>query len=115
MLAHAQATVEIMKEIVQTPPLLFMAGLMGMTAGLAIVLAHNVWSGGALPVIVTLFGWAALIKGMLLLLLSPDTESRVFIIGLRYDQHPYPYAFFLLLLGAYLTYAAFHSEARSSK
>lgn len=115
MLAHAQATVEVMKEIVQTPPLLFMAGLMGMTAGLAIVLAHNVWSGGALPVIVTLFGWAALIKGMLLLLLSPDTESRVFIIGLRYDQHPYPYALFLLLLGAYLTYAAFHSEARPSK
>ena len=115
MLAHAQATVEIMKEIVQTPPLLFVAGLMGMTAGLAIVLAHNVWSGGALPVIVTLFGWASLIKGMLLLVLSPDTESRVFIMGLRYDQHPYPYAFFLLLLGAYLTHAAFHSEARSSK
>lgn len=115
MLAHAQATVEIMKEIVQTPPLLFMAGLMGMTAGLAIVLAHNVWSGGALPVIVTLFGWASLIKGMLLLILSPDTESRVFIMGLRYDQHPYPYAFFLLLLGAYLIYAAFHSERRALK
>jgi hypothetical protein len=115
MLAHAQATVEIMKEIVQTPPLLFMAGLMGMTAGLAIVLAHNVWSGGALPVMVTLFGWASLTKGMLLLLLSPDTESRLFIVGLRYDQHPYPYALFLLLLGAYLTYAAFHSERRSPK
>jgi hypothetical protein len=115
MLAHAQATVEIMKEIVQTPPLLFMAGLMAMTAGLAIVLAHNVWSGGALPVIVTLFGWASLIKGMLLLLLSPDTESRVFIVGLRYDQHPYPYAFFLLLLGAYLAHAGFNSETRSLK
>ncbi len=115
MLANAQATVEILKEIVQTPPLLFMAGLMGMTAGLAIVLAHNVWSGGPLPVIVTLFGWASLIKGMLLLLLSPDTESRLFIAGLRYDQYPHLYALGLLLLGAYLTHAGFNSETRSLK
>ena len=115
MLVHAHTTVEIMEAIVQNRPLLFMAALMGVTAGLAIVLAHNVWSGGALPVVVTLFGWASLIKGMLLLLLSPETEWRVFIVGLRYDQHPYPYAFFLLLVGAYLTYAGFNSETRSLK
>ena len=52
ILAHAQATVEIMKAILRDPPLLFIAGLLGMTAGLAIVLAHNVWSGGALAIAV---------------------------------------------------------------
>jgi hypothetical protein len=112
MFVHAQATVEIMKAIIQNPPLLFMAGLMGVTAGLALVLAHNVWSGGVLPVIVTLFGWASLLKGMLLLLLSPEMESRVFIVGLRYEQHPNLYATFLLLVGAYLTYAGFSSVTR---
>ena len=91
-----------------------MAGIMGMTAGLAIVLSHNVWSGGALPIIVTLFGWASLIKGMLLLVLSPETESRVFVVGLHYEQHPNVYASFMLLLGAYLTYAGF-SSTRSLK
>jgi hypothetical protein len=45
------------------------------------------------------------IKGMLLLALSPDTESRVCIVGLHYEQHPNLYASFMLLLGAYLTYA----------
>jgi hypothetical protein len=45
MFAHAQATVEILKAIIQNPPLLFIAGLLGVTAGLAIVLAHDVWSG----------------------------------------------------------------------
>lgn len=115
MFAHAQATVEIMKAIIQNPPLLFMAGLMGVTAGLAVVLAHNVWSGGALPVIVTLFGWASLIKGLFLLLLSPETESRAFIVGLHYEQHPNLYAAFALLLGAYLTYAGFTSTTRSLK
>jgi hypothetical protein len=82
---------------------------------LAIILAHNVWSGGTLPIIVTLFGWVSLIKGTLLLVLSPETESRVFIVGLHYDQHPNLYAGFALLLGAYLTFAGFTSTARSSK
>jgi hypothetical protein len=52
---------------------------------------------------------------MLLLVLSPETESQVFIVGLRYDQHPNLYAAFALLLGAYLTYAGFTSTARPSK
>src|SRR5271169_4708731 len=113
MFAHAQATVEIMKAIVQDRPLLFMSGLMGVTAGLAIVLTHNVWSGGMLPIIVTLFGWASLIKGMLLLLLSPETESRVFIVGLGYEQHPILFAALALLLGAYMTFTGFNLKTRS--
>ena len=113
MFAHAQATVEILKAIVQDRPLLFMSGLMGVTAGLAIVLVHNVWSGGILPIIVTLFGWASLIKGILLLLLSPETESRVFIVGLGYEEHPNLFAVFALLLGAYMTYSGFNFKTRS--
>jgi len=104
-----------MKSMVGNPPLLFIAGLLGMTAGLAIVLSHNVWSGGALPVLVTLFGWAALIKGVLLLVLSPETESRVFIVGLQFEQHANLYAAFLFLLGAYMTYAGFSSPKQTSK
>jgi hypothetical protein len=113
MFAHAQATVEIMMAIIQDRPLLFICGLMGVTAGLALVLAHNVWSGGVLPILVTLFGWASLIKGMLLLVLSPETESRVFIVGLGYEQHPNLFAALALLLGAYMTYLGFSIKTRS--
>lgn len=112
--AHAQATVEIMKAMLRDPPLLYITGLLGMTAGLAIVLAHNVWSGGALPILVTLFGWTSLIKGALLLALPPETQSRIFIMGLGFDQHPSFYATFLLLIGAYLAYAGFSSATRTS-
>jgi hypothetical protein len=115
MIARAQATVEIMKAIIGNPPLLFIAGLLGTTAGLAIVLSHNVWSGGVLPVVVTLFGWASLLKGVLLLVLSPEMESRVFLAGLQYERHPNLYTAFLLLIGIYLTYAGFTSPARTSK
>jgi len=115
MFAQAQATVEIMKAIIQDRPLLFICGLVGVTAGLAIVLAHNVWSGGVLPILVTLFGWVSLIKGMLLLVLSPETESRVFIVGNGYEQHPNLFAAFALLLGAYMTYLGFTLKTRSSE
>jgi hypothetical protein len=113
MFAHGRATVEIMKAILQDRPLLFIAGLTGVTAGLAIVLSHNLWSGGALPIIVTLFGWTSVLKGMLLLTLSPETESRVFIVGLGYEQHPNLFAAFALLLGVYLTYSGFNAKTRS--
>ena len=98
--------------MIQDSPLLFIAGLMGVSAGLAIVLTHNVWSGGALPIIVTLFGWASLIKGVLLLVLSQETKFWIFMVGFP-EQHPDLYAAFMLLLGAYLTYAGFSSSARS--
>jgi hypothetical protein len=60
MAIHKQATVETMNALVQNPPVLFVAGLLGTIEGLAIVLTHKVWSGGALPVVVTLTGWQAL-------------------------------------------------------
>jgi hypothetical protein len=104
-----------MKAFLRDPLRLFIAALMGVTAGLAIVLAHNVWSGGALPIMVTLLGWASLIKGTLLLVLSTETESRVFIVGLHYEHHPNLYAAFMLLLGAYMTYAGFISATSSLK
>ena len=113
MFAHPQATVEIMKAIILDRPLLFICGLMGVTAGLAIVLAHNVWSGGVLPIMVTVFGWASLIKGMLLLVLSPEMESRVFIVGLGYEQHPNFFAGFAFILGAYMAYSGFTLNTHS--
>jgi len=42
---------------------------------LAVVLAHDVWSGGALPVAVTLVGWMALLKGLALLVVPPSAMA----------------------------------------
>ena len=42
---------------------MLMAGFVGIVAGLAIVLSHNIWEFSWVGV-VTLFGWAALLKGI---------------------------------------------------
>jgi hypothetical protein len=49
MISHKQATVDTMTALGHDAPVLFFVSVMAMVAGLAIVLAHNVWSGGAVP------------------------------------------------------------------
>jgi len=110
--AHKQAMVEMAIALIHDPPLLFVTGLIALTAGLAIVLCHNVWSGGAAPVLVTLIGWAALVKGALILLLSPAEEADVFLSALYYARFFYLYNAFSVLLGIYLTYAGTKSTVR---
>jgi hypothetical protein len=79
--------------------------------GLAIVLGHNVWSGGPLPVLVTLFGWSQLVRGLLLLLLPADAQIA-FFQALRLEDYFYLYAGIPLVVGAYLTYAGLTSQYR---
>ncbi len=53
-------------------PVMLVYAIISLAAGLAMVLGHNVWSGGALPVVVTLVGWLILAKGLMLLFVTPE-------------------------------------------
>jgi hypothetical protein len=110
MMSHKQATVYTLNAMVHDAGLLFLTSMVAITAGLAIILAHNVWSGGALPVLVTLFGWVSLIKGVIFALLPPAT-SVAYFEALRYEQFFYLYMSITLVLGMYLTFASFRRSA----
>ena len=43
-------------------PLMFTYAIISLSIGIAMILGHNVWSGGALPVIVTVVGWLIFAK-----------------------------------------------------
>ena len=109
LITHKQATVETMTALVQNPPLLLIFGMVWLATGLAIVLGHNAWSGGALPVVVTLVGWLILIRGLLLLFLSPAAAIGLFA-GLHFEELFYVYLAISLLFGIYLTYNGFRSR-----
>ena len=47
---------------VHNAPAVMFASTLAVIGGLALVLGHNVWSGGLQPVLVTIFGWVLLIK-----------------------------------------------------
>src|SRR5450631_1947143 len=63
----------VIESTVANEPIMLVYALVSVAAGLAMVLGHNVWSGGTLPVVVTLVGWLILAKGLLLLILTPQT------------------------------------------
>src|SRR5579863_1637554 len=104
MVVHRQETVAMVTALFHDIPLLFLCGAIAVIGGLAMVLGHNIWSGGARPIIVTVVGWLTLIKGALLLFLLPDAASGVFLGALHYGQLFYLYVGISLLLGIYLTY-----------
>ena len=83
-------------------PVMLVYAIFSLAAGLAMILGHNVWSGGTLPVIVTLVGWLIFAKGLVLLFVSPETLSP-FLERMHYPLYVLP----ALLIGLYLTYAGF--------
>ena len=109
MFSRGQASLETVAALLQNPSMVFVLGVVMRAAGLAMVLAHNIWSGGALVVVVTLVGWMTLIKSLVFLFLPPEMEARLFLERLHYQQLFYFYWALPLVLGLYLTYGGFRS------
>jgi heme/copper-type cytochrome/quinol oxidase subunit 3 len=107
MMSEKHRTVETVKAMIQDAPLVLFGGIALVIASLAVVLTHNVWRGGAAAVVVTLLGWTALIKGILLVFLQGESRANFFLGTLHYEQWFYYYLGFSLLLGIYLTYEGF--------
>jgi hypothetical protein len=67
-----------------------------------------VWSGGALTVVVTLSGWAALPKGVSLLLVPPEQMAAAYK-GLGFERFFYAWMVAVLVFGLLITLDAFAS------
>ena len=113
MILHKQRFVETVTALLHDASVMFLVGILTLLGGLALVLAHNVWSRGALAVVVTLIGWITLVEGLLFLFLTPEMEAEVFLTNLHYAQLFYVYAAISLVLGAYLAYGGFTSTSHS--
>ena len=110
MMTRGQATVETVTALLQNPVMTVILGVLTLAAGLAMVLAPNIWSGSALAVVVTLVGWMALIKSLFFLFLPPEIEAGLFLGRLHYQQFFYLYSAISIVLGVYLTYGGFRSR-----
>jgi hypothetical protein len=98
LLVHGSAIIE---NTAADKPVMLTYGIISLAIGVAMIPGHNIWSGGALPVVVTLVGWLILAKGLLILLIEPETISRSF--EQRYGEHYYFYLARSLVIGLYLT------------
>jgi hypothetical protein len=108
MLVSKRRTRAALDEMTRSGPWMLFSGMVATAAGMAIVLWHNVWTGGALAIVVTLFGWAALLKGVSLLLVPPSTMASAYkAAGFERFFHAWMGA--VLAIGLLITLDAFAS------
>lgn len=99
----------IMATVADAPVMLVYA-ILSLAAGLAILLGHNIWSGGMLPVTVTLVGWLIFAKGLVLLVMTPAALALI-LDRMQYGEHHSLYIVPSLVIGLYLTYAGFTARS----
>ena len=95
-------------------PVMLVYAIISLATGVAMILGHNVWSGGALPVVVTLVGWLILAKGLMLLFVTPDALQQIFD-HMHYGEHYYLYLVPSLVVGLYLTWAGFTAPSPNAR
>ena len=110
-LVRGSATVEA---AVADGPVMLVYAIISLATGVAMILGHNVWSGGALPVVVTLVGWLILAKGLMLLFVTPDALQQIFD-HMHYGEHYYLYLAPSLVVGLYLTWAGFTAPSPNAR
>ena len=113
LLTERQKAVSTIPALLVDRPAMVIFAIIALAGGLAIVLAHNIWSGGVLPILVTLIGWVMVIRGVLFLFLAPETTLHIFA-AMQFEQFFYVYLGIPFVLGMYLTYLAFTASSRGA-
>jgi len=109
MIVHKQVFTDALAAL-PNPFAMLCITLVTVLAGLAMVLAHNMWAKRPAVVIVTLIGWLTLVEGILYLLLPAKWLNEFSQGAFLCRPCIYSLAAFWLVLGAYLTYEGFRSK-----
>jgi uncharacterized membrane protein len=105
LLANRRKMLEVFRDMVESPGLIFIAGVMALMVGVALVTFHNVWVADW-RVFITVYGWLALLAGVVRMVF-PDVaigmgkrmmENRIVLIVA---------AVLNVLIGGFLSYMGF--------
>ena len=106
LVARPRESLEAIASMKESPGLILVTGIFTMIGGVATVVGHNVWSGGSLPLAVTLLGGLTLIKGVALIA-APPRALTTFYRALHYPARFRRYMAVALAFSAWLTVTAF--------
>ena len=83
LIANAATYKKLAAEFLDSTALVYLSGVLTMTAGVALVLTHNVW---ALDwrVLITVLGWLLAIGGAVRIVIPQGTQK----VGRRFLKHP---------------------------
>jgi hypothetical protein len=111
MLLHAPVLLAAAAQSLNSPALLYFAAAAGLIGGVAIVLAHNVWTADW-RVLITLLGWIGIADSALWLLLA-DAYVSFWAGILTSSAVAHAGGAVTLLLGAILCYFGYAAARRT--
>lgn len=104
-LIHRAYFCSVFETMITSPAVLTVISLIALTVGASIVVSHNVWVPDW-PVLITILGWFAMIKGMSFLIFPVRSTFWVESVMARVDISKIS-AFCSLFIGALFFYFSF--------
>lgn len=101
----------IAAEFLKSPSLLYFGGVLGLLGGVALVLAHNVWTADW-RIIITLLGWISILDSVSWILFTQQA-ARFWSPLLAGGGWPLLGGAIVLLLGAVLCYFGYAAARRN--
>jgi len=105
MLANPKDIQEIGREFLKNRALIYLAGILAMLGGLAILINHNIWVADW-PVLITVFGWASALGGAVRIAL-PSVVQSIGSAMIEYSGMMRIAGAVWVLIGAFLTYKGY--------
>ncbi len=75
MIWNQKRLVSMMEDFIDSPPLIFLTGVLALIGGISVICFHNIWTASWRS-LVTLFGWIAAIEGVLIIIM-PEPLIRL--------------------------------------
>ena len=106
-LINRQVFLALVEDFAENTGLIMMSGFVALVIGLAIINAHNVWIFDW-PVVVTVFGWAATVGGVMRITM-PGFVGAIAKSILSHKSFITVQAIVLIVLGGWLSYLGYVS------
>lgn len=95
----------MINKMIDNESVLFVTGLLVFVIGYFLVAYHNIWNGGW-TIVITIFGWLALIKGLMLVVIPKSSIKLYDSIKISEKQLGF-YGAIVFVLGVILTYLGY--------
>ena len=102
ILLNQKVYTKVIEDFCKNAALVYLGGIMALIIGIVVVLAHNVWVA-SWPVIITVYGWGGIIKGVWLIVF-PNTMSQFMQMYQKKAAFLVTHSVLVLIIGASLTF-----------
>lgn len=98
---------QVLEGFASSPPLIYIKGFILLIAGFLLVSFHNTWLPNWPLLLVTIFGWVALIGGLYLLVFPTSYTRLTESSQKKYDKYFFSQALIVVILGLILMSVGF--------